>query len=356
MRAILPAKQLHEAFYALGILKHIPGGPHHAYFPPIEPASRDHFDQIEDLVSRMPWIRTVQRGFPTLMQFGLDLRPYMHGQDNRSMLAKMRYYCGQYDAKPWFDRMQAARPHVVLARGLRQQNPFFPWGPLLSMLRKLPLRFVGTDEEFAAFQPCIPEGVSVEPVTLDWSEEALDVCLSAALFVGSHTLAQAVCEGAEVPSIAEVSLGNPDNVFVRPGSYPCFSQRAEIPMEVPFYGGAGVQAPISGVLSEVYTDWPLPPEGWKVQIPGRGTRYFEHLDEACFHLCRKSEDIGTMQRQYARALILRAHLEEYPEWAEKALAARLFRKPALALQAASRKISLREYLPPVSSYLSDLCD
>ena len=100
MKVVSPASRLHEAFYALGTLAHIPGGPHHVYFPLRETAARDQFDDIVDLSSRMDWIRSVNRGLPPLMQYGLDLRPYASKQDGRSMLAKMQYFCGIYKFTP----------------------------------------------------------------------------------------------------------------------------------------------------------------------------------------------------------------------------------------------------------------
>lgn len=357
MKVISPARHLHEVFYALGVLSRIPGGPHHVYFPLSEPAARDDFGSVQAISSRMPWIRTVQRGLPPLLQYGLDLRPYARGQDNRSMLSKMSYYCGFYDTQPWFSKMEATGNHVVLARTLLQQNSLFPWEPLLTTLHKwFPLHFVGTLEEFEAFGGIIPAGIHVSHVTPDWGSAALDACLSASLVVSNHSPAQAVAEGAHIPCIAEVSLSNPDNVYLRPGSFPGFSPRVVIPTEVPHIGGWSIQSSTDGLLNTSYTSWSPPPRGWKVDCPGRAPRFFDHIEDACFHLCRHSFDLNLSDRETARRIILRDNLTFFPEWGEKALTERMFRKPVLALKSASRKVHMRKFLPSISSYLPDLCD
>jgi hypothetical protein len=356
MKVIAPASRLHEAFYAMGLMSRIPGGPHHIYFPLREPAARDHFTSLQALASRMPWIRSVSRGLPPLMQFGLDLRPYQKKQDGRSMLAKMSYYCGLYELQPWFERMSSTAPHVVVSRTLVQQNPLFPWGAILSALRGFPILFVGAPDEHEAFLPLIPEGVVVEYRPLDWGGATLDACLSASLYVGNHSPALAIVEGAHVPAITEVSLSNPDNIYLRQESKPSFSNRADFPPSVPTLGGYGVEAPITGMMSAIYTDWPPPPGGWRTTPPGRGTRRFNTLDDACFHLCRYTPDLTMMNREYARRRVLEENFENSPEWADEAIAHRLFKKPTLALRATARKIKLRKFLPSLSSYLSDLCD
>lgn len=356
MKVIAPASRLHEAFYALGLLRRIPGGPHHVYFPLREPAARDHFNSLGALAARMPWIRDVYRGLPPLMQFGLDLRPYQKKQSHRSMLAKMSYYCGLYDLQPWFDRMEATGQHVVVSRTLTQQNPLFPWGALLAALRRFPILFVGEPAEYEAFLPLVPEGVEVEHKPLDWGGSTLDACLSATLYVGNHSPALAIVEGAHVPAITEVSLSNPDNIYLREESRPCFSNRADFPPSVPVLGGYGVESRVEGMLSALYADWPTPPDGWRVTAPGRAPRYFPTLDDACFHLCRYTPDLTMMNREYARRRVLEENFDRSPEWADEAIARRLFKKPTLALRAAARKIKLRKFLPSLSSYLSDLCD
>jgi hypothetical protein len=357
MKVISPARSLHEAFYAMGVLAHIPGGPHHIYFPSREPAARDHFDDIVALSSRMSWIRSVQRGLPPLQQYGLDLRPYSFKQEGRAMLTKMRYYCGIYEPKPWFERISSTRGHVVLSRTTVQQNPLFPWGALLAALHRQQLIFVGSSEEYAAFQPVIPDGVTITHMQAnDWGGATLDTCLSASLYIGNHSPALAVVEGAHVPAITEVSLSNPDNIYLRPGSCPCFTNYAAAPDEAPVIGGGAVQSRAEGLLAAIYADWPNPPNGWKVDVSDRASRYFDTLEDACFYMCRHSPDLNLMNREYARKLILEENLKAFPEWADEAVAHRLFKKPALALRTAARKVKLRRYLPPVSSYLSDLCD
>lgn len=356
MKIVAPAKRLHEAFYAMGITAHIPGGPHHIYFPFKEPAARDYFKEISDLSTRMPWIRSVNRGLPPLMQYGLDLRPYPGKQEGRSMLAKMMYYCGLYEFDPWFDRMEATGQHVVISRTLSQQNTLFPWEELLTKLKRYPLIFVGTAEEYEAFKPRIPAEVSVEHREPKWGGSGLDLCLSAMLYIGNHSPALAIVEGAHVPAITEVSLSNPDNVYTRPGSSPCFTHRAVFPDGVPDLAGSDVQASVRDLLLASYADWMPPPKGWRVDCEGRAPRYFESIDEAAFYLCKYTKDLRMTHRQYARRLVLEQNLRHYPEWADEAVAHRLFRKPTLALRAASRKIKLRKFLPHISSYLSDLCD
>lgn len=357
MKVIAPSRSLHEAFYAMGLLAHIPGGPHHLYFPMREPAARDHFDDIVALSSRMSWIRGVYRGLPPLMQYGLDLRPYSFKQEGRAMLTKMRYYCGLYDAKPWFERMPSTLDHIVLSRSLRQQNSLFPWGTLLSTLQQVRLIFIGSHEEHAAFQPLIPEGVKVDHMLPDdWGGSTLDTCLSACLYIGNHSPTLAIVEGAHVPAITEVSLSNPDNIYLRPDSCPCFTNRADFPASFPGFGGEFIRTPVEGLLSAVYADWPPPPKGWMVDVEGRAPRYFDTLDDACFYRCRHSPDLTMFNREYARRLVLEENFRHFPDWASEAIAYRLFKKPSLALRAATRKLKLRKFLPPISSYLSDLCD
>ena len=357
MKVIAPARRLHEAFYAMGLLAHIPGGPHHLYFPLREPAARDHFDDIVALSSRMSWIRSVHRGLPPLQQYGLDLRPYSFKQEGRAMLTKMRYYCGLYDSKPWFERLAATGHHVVLSRTLSQQNPLFPWSTLLAALHRHHLIFIGSPEEHTAFQPLIPEGVKVDHMLPDdWGGSTLDTCLSACLYIGNHSPTLAIVEGAHVPAITEVSLSNPDNIYLRPDSCPCFTNRADFPASFPVLGGGSVQTPAEGLLAAIYTDWPPPPNGWRVDVDGRAPRYFDTLDDACFYRCRYSPDLTMMNREYARRAVLESNFRLYPEWADEAVAHRLFKKPSLALRVAARKIKLRTFLPPISSYLSDLCD
>ncbi len=356
MKVIAPARRLHEAFYALGVLAHIPGGPHHVYFPTREPAARDHFDDIKGISERMPWIRTVNRGLPALMQYGLDLRPYAVKQHGRSMLAQMSYYCGLYDFKPWFERMAATGTHIVISRTLTQQNPLFPWADLLKTLRRETLFFIGTEEEYEAFQPVIPEGVVVDYRPLDWGGSSLDTCLSASLYIGNHSPALAVVEGAHVPAITEVSMSNPDNIYLRRESRPSFSNRVDFPPSFPGLGGSSIETPVEGVLSAIYTDWPHPPNGWAVSLPGREIRYFDTLDDACFYRCRYSPDLTMLNREYARRAVLEENFRSCPEWAVDAVAYRLFRKPSLALRLAARKVKLRKFLPHISNYLSDLCD
>lgn len=356
MKIVAPAKRLHEAFYALGTLAHIPGHPHHVYFPLSEPAARDYFAEIAAVASRMPWIRSVNRGLPPLMQYGLDLRPYHHKQDGRSMLAKMSYYCGLYSFKPWFERMEATGKHVVIARTLVQHNQLFPWEGLLTALKKHPIFFMGTVEEYEAFQPRIPEGVSVEHRVPDWGGSGLDVCLSAMIYIGNHSPALAVIEGAHIPAITEVSLSDPDNIYIRPGSSPCFTNRATFPDGVPGFSGSEVQSSIEDLLVASYADWLPPPKGWRVDRQEKAPRYFDNLDDAAFYLCKYTEDLTMTHRGHARRLVLEENLRHYPEWADEATAHRLFRKPTLALRAASRKIKLRKFLPDINSYLSDSCD
>lgn len=357
MKVVAPARRLHEAFYAMGLLAQIPGGPHHLYFPLREPAARDHFDDIVALSSRMSWIRSVHRGLPPLQQYGLDLRPYAVKQEGRAMLTKMRYYCGLYDSKPWFERLTATGHHVVLSRTLTQQNLLFPWSTLLAALHRHRLIFIGSPEEHAAFQPLIPEGVKVgHMLPDDWGGSTLDTCLSASLYIGNHSPTLAVVEGAHVPAITEVSLSNPDNIYLREDSCPCFTNRAEFPASFPVLGGEAVQTPVEGLLAAIYTDWPPPPKGWRVDVTGRAPRYFDTLDDACFYRCRYSPDLTMLNREYARRAVLEANMKLHPEWADEAIAHRLFKKPSLALRAAARKIKLRKFLPPISSYLSDLCD
>lgn len=356
MKVILPASQLHEAFYAMGLLHSIPGGPHHIYFPLNESAARDKFDDIVDLASRMSWVRTVQRGLPPLNQYGLDLRPYPQKQTNRAMLTKMRYFCGIYESKPWFERMESKGAHVVLSRSLRQHNPLFPWHELLTELHPFGLKFVGSDEEFEAFKLFIPPRVRVDKLTLDWSEEALDACLSAVLYVGNHTPAQAITEGAHIPSIIEVSLSDPDNIYLRDGVYPGFSHRVDIPESVPFVGGITVQKSVNDFFINTDMNWSPPRKGWRVDVIDRSPRYFADINEAAYYRCRRDPDYVLSDLAYARHTILCDNLVSYPEWAEEALAERLFRKPALALRAATRKLKLRNFIPPISNYVSSLCD
>jgi len=357
MKVVSPASRLHEAFYAMGILAHIPGGPHHVYFPLREPAARDYFDSIKAISGRMPWIRSVQRGLPPLQQYGLDLRPYSSKQEGRAMLTKMSYYCGLYAAKPWFERLAATGTHVVLSRSLLQQNPLFPWGALMASLHRHSLIFIGSSEEHTAFQPLIPEGVTVDHrLPDDWGGSTLNTCLSACLCIGNHNPVMAVAEGARVPTIAEVSLSNPDNIYVRPESNACFTNWAEIPSSFPIIGGSAVQAQAEGILDAVYANWPTPPGGWRVTVSGRATRRFDTIDDACFYYCKYAPDLTMSNREYARRFILEENFRSFPEWADEAIARRLFRKPSLALRAAARKIKLRKFLPPISSYLSDLCD
>lgn len=356
MKVIFPARRLHEVFYAMGMLAHLPGGPHHVYFPPTDPLAKSHFDEIEDFSSRLDWVRSVQASYPPLLQYALDLRPYARTQDGRSMLAKISYYCGVYEFKPWFERMQASSPHIVLARTTSQHNSLFPWKSLISAVADLPLRFIGTEAEFAAFQPCIPDGVSIAHHLPDWGGTALDLCLSASLIITNHSPVQAIAEGAHIPCISEVSISDPDNIYLRPGSSPCFSTRAVVPAEVPVVGGRVVQDEVGGILTTAYLELPTPPGGWKVSAPDRKPRSFEHLDEACFYLCRRSPDLKMGERDYARRMIIRENLDRDPEWGQKAIASRLYKKPLLALQCASRNLHLQEYLPPVESYHQDLCD
>lgn len=356
MKVIAPAKRLHEAFYAMGVLAHLPGGPHHVYFSYREPAARDYYSDIQALASRMPWIRSVNRGLPPLMQFGLDLRPYPFKQDGRSMLAKMRYYCGLYEFTPWFERMTSVSEHIVVSRTLTQHNSLFPWGALLSVARHSPIFFVGTPEEYAAFSPLIPSSVTVKYPETDWGGSTLDLCLSASLFIGNQSPALAIVEGAHVPAVTEVSLSNPDNIYIRQGSSPCFSNRAIFPEEVPGLGGAEVQSSVEDVIIESYADWNPPPGGWRVECPGKATRYFDDLDSATFHKCKYSPELHMFCRDNAKRMILADNFQFYPEWAEDAIARRMFRKPTLALKLATRKICIRRFIPPVSNYLPALCD
>ena len=272
------------------------------------------------------------------------------------MLAKMQYYCGLYELKPWFDRMKSTGKHIVISRTLVQQNMLYPWEELLTKLSKHTMIFVGSTEEYEAFKPRIPAGVSVEHIAPDWNGLGLDLCLSAMLYLGNHSPALAVIEGAHVPAITEVSLSNPDNVYIRPGSSPCFTHRAVFPQGVPELADSDVQASIEGLLLASYADWLPPPKGWRVDCAGRSPRYFDSIDEAAFYLCKYTEDLRMTHREYARRLVLEENLQHCPEWADKAVAHRLFRKPTLALQAASRKLNLRRYLPDINNYLSDLCD
>jgi len=356
MKVLAPAKRLHEAFYAMGVLASIPGGPHHVYFPTREPAARDYFDDLKAIASRMPWIRTVNRGLPALMQYGLDLRPYAAKQHGRSMLSQMRFYCGVYDDKPWFERLEATGKHVVVSRTLTQQNPLFPWTDLLWALRHHSLLFIGSGEEYEALKPLIPEGVSVDRRPIDWGGATLDACLSAALYVGNQSPALAVVEGAHIPTITEVSLSNPDNIYIRPESRPSFNNRVEFPPSFPVLGGSCIESPAEGIISAIYTDWPAPPDGWIVSVEGRDIRRFDTLDDACFYRCRHSPDLTMHHREYARRIVLEENLRTQPEWAEEAVAYRLFKKPSLALRQAARKVRLRTFLPDISNYLSELCD
>jgi hypothetical protein len=356
MKVVAPAKRLHEAFYAMGILAHIPGGPHHVYFPMGETAARDNFKDIQAISSRMDWIRSVNRGLPPLLQYGLDLRPYQRKQTGRSMLSQMRYYCGFYDDKPWFNRMASTGEHIVVSRTLTQQNPLFPWRAILAVAHRHSIYFVGTDEEYDAFKPLIHEGVSITHMLPDWGGAALDACLSATLYIGNHSPALAVVEGAHVPSLVEVGLSNPDNIYLRDGSSPCFSNKAVFPEGAGRLSGGEVFSPVDDLLMATYADWPHPPKGWMVDRPGRAPRYFKDLDEACFYRCKYSPELDMLSKGHARLLILADTLRHYPEWADEAIAHRLFKKPTLALRAASRKIKLRRFLPPISNYSADLCD
>lgn len=331
----------------MGAAAQLPGAPHAVFFPASEPVVRDCFESVTSMARAMPWILGVEPRLPPDLQYDLDLRDYFRGQEGHSIMAKFYNFCGVYEVPPpVFSREESPDAPILIMRTLIQRNTLFPWREVLQLLGSHPLIFIGSPDEYHSFRQFIPEKANLSwDMSPDWGGEILRSVTKSPLCITNSSPLQILAELCHCPTIAEVSLSHPDNIYLRPGAWSSYSGKVVFPSSVPVVGGVKIQGNDTERLSDNYMKWEPPPQGWVVRRADGSTfrREKDFLEWAALLQCQ-ALGLPTHHQAEAALQVLRATAETCPDWAAEVVGRRLYMKTVLALKCASRKIRLEEYI------------
>lgn len=218
-----------DAVYALGVMQHIPDGPHTLLFQPssVTKTGTDPSklcDVVAPLARKQNYIREarcVQPGEHVDWHSG-QFRGFGQWCPKVSLLGAKAYHLqatkrigGNITGKErWLfsvDPSPLTQDRVVINRTGRYRNGYFPWNEIVNFYGDR-LIFVGLPHEYRDF--CGEFGMVEFRRTSNMLEVA-ELIAGSLLFIGNQSSANAVAEGLKHNLIQETSLQIPDCIFKR---------------------------------------------------------------------------------------------------------------------------------------------
>ncbi len=340
MRVLIPANNLAEVIYFLGVLKQIEEGPHEILIQDQSKFAREHISFFEELCrGYCPWVGEITPYFKQFHGVDLDMRGYTAFRGNHSLLAAQAAYCGvDVPAKrPWIVPPRGGLGRVVITRSREKQNSLFPWEQVLQNYSAERLVFLGSAEEHDVFNRTFRS--NIDHAESSELPTAMSLLSSAKLVLGNSNGVMALAEAMKLPVLVELSLSDPDCVFDRPNAGYSFTGKTVLPPlrvgQRPKVLDADVPVDIMEDASRVF----MPELGW--WYPGRSGRrdlMFYNLNSAVMGV-KEAHGLTTSDTLVEEAII-RHTVRKFPGQFLPHLSGKLFQKVLLAFREAGSQINV----------------
>lgn len=214
-KTFLLGAELGDSIYALPTIQSLGGG---ILYAVDRPWCRPDWERRVEAARRLFESQGLALRIGQPSHYDVDLTTYRNysGKAGDNIATRIARWAGVSidTSKPWIqvEPSKATQGRIIVSRGPRWRGEFFPWQQIVNTFQS-GILFVGTNEEYSEF--CASFGHVERHHTKDLLEVA-EAIAGSALFIGSQSSPNALCEALKHPSVLEVC----------PTSIDCFYDRA----------------------------------------------------------------------------------------------------------------------------------